>query len=370
MDAPFGLKHTPLYDLHVELGARMVPFAGYAMPVQYRNGIIREHLHTRAAAGLFDTSHMGQAMLSGPDPAAALERLAPADLRGLSAGRQRYALLLNDAGGIKDDFMAFRLAGETALRLVVNAATKDADFAYIAERLAGSAELTPLPERALLALQGPKAEAALARHVPGIAALSFMQVVAAVFDGIACIVSRSGYTGEDGFEISVADAAAEAVARALLKEPEVAPAGLGARDSLRLEAGLCLYGHDMDETVDPVAAGLFWSIGKCRREAGDFPAAEKILAERAAGPQKKRVGLRLEGRAPAREETEIVAAGRRIGRVTSGGFAPSLGEPVAMGYVESAFAAPGTAVDLMVRGKALPAHVSTLPFVPHRYKKS
>jgi aminomethyltransferase len=370
MDAPFGLKHTSLFDLHVELGARMVPFAGYAMPVQYPGGIIAEHLHTRAQAGLFDTSHMGQAMLSGPDPAAALERLTPADLRSLGIGRQRYCLLLNDEGCILDDFMVSRLAGETALRLVVNAATKEADFAYIAERLAGAAELTPLPDRALLALQGPKAEAALARHVPGIAALSFMQATAAAFDGIACIVSRSGYTGEDGFEISVAATEAETVARALFREPEAAPAGLGARDSLRLEAGLCLYGHDMDETVDPAEAGLFWSVGKRRREARDFPAAEKILAEAAAGPRRKRVGLRLEGRAPAREGTEIVAAGRRIGRVTSGGFAPTLGEPVAMGYVETAFAAPGTGVDLMVRGRALPAHVSALPFVPHRYKKS
>jgi aminomethyltransferase len=365
------IRRTPLYGLHVEAGARMVLFAGYAMPVNYPAGIIREHLHTRAAAGLFDTSHMGQAFLSGADPARALERLTPSDLCGLKEGRQRYCLLLNDDGGIRDDFMTVRLAFEPALYLVVNAATKETDFAFIAEKLAGIAELNPRPDRALLALQGPLAEAALARHVPGIAAMAFMQCMRAAFDGLPIIVSRSGYTGEDGFEISLATRDAEAVARALLAEPEVMPVGLGARDSLRLEAGLCLYGHDIDTDTNPAEADLIWSVGKRRREAKDFPAAGTIMRAAAEGPARKRVGIRLDGRAPARDGTEIAESGGRvIGRVTSGGFAPTLGEPVAMGYVESAFAAPGTKVDLIVRGKALPGRIASMPFVPHRYKKS
>jgi aminomethyltransferase len=366
-----SLRRTPLHALHVELGGKMVPFAGYDMPVQYPTGILKEHLHTRAKAGLFDTSHMGQAFLSGGDPARALERVTPADLVGLKEGMQRYGLLLNDAGGIKDDFMTTRLVGEAALYLVVNASMKESDFAYIAERLKGVAVLAPQPERALLALQGPAAETALARLSPGIEALTFMKAVRADVAGVPAIVSRTGYTGEDGFEISIAAKDAEAVARALLKEPEVLPVGLGARDSLRLEAGLCLYGHDMDETTDPVQANLVWAIGKRRKLDKDFPAAGKIMDEILGGTAKKRVGIRPEGRAPARDGSEIAdKSGRVIGRITSGGFGPSLNAPVAMGYVETAFAADGTQIDLLVRGKALAARVAPMPFVPHGYKRA
>ncbi|MDE2134526.1 MAG: glycine cleavage system aminomethyltransferase GcvT [Alphaproteobacteria bacterium] len=365
------LRKTPLHALHVELGAKMVPFAGYDMPVQYPTGIVKEHLHTRAKAGLFDTSHMGQAFLSGADAARALERVTPADVAGLKEGMQRYGLLLNDEGGIKDDFMTTRLAGESDLYLVVNASMKESDFAYIAERLKGLATIAPQPERALLALQGPAAAAALARHAPGVEALSFMKAVRTEVAGVPAIVSRTGYTGEDGFEISIAAKHAEAVARALLKEPEVLPIGLGARDSLRLEAGLCLYGHDIDETTDPVEASLVWAIGKRRKLEKDFPAAEKIVGEIVNGTARKRVGIRLDGKAPARDGTQIAdKSGRVIGRITSGGFAPSLNAPVAMGYVETAFAADGTEIGLLVRGKALPARVAPMPFVPHGYKRA
>ncbi len=364
------LHRTPLYALHLELGARMVPFAGYEMPVQYPAGILKEHLHTREKAGLFDVSHMGQAFLSGDDPAAALERLTPADVKGLKEGSQRYGLLLTGTGTIKDDFMFSRLVGEPALYLVVNAGTRDGDFTYIAEQLAGLATLTPRPDRALLALQGPQAAQALERLSPGISMLTFMKVVRTAVAGAPAIISRTGYTGEDGFEISIEGADAERVARALLAEPEVLPIGLGARDSLRLEAGLCLYGHDIDETVDPAEADLMWSIGKRRKEAKDFPAGEKIMAGAINGTPKKRVGLRPEGRAPAREGAEIAdKTGRVIGKVTSGGFGPSLNAPIAMGYVESAFSADGTPVDLIVRGKAMPAVVAPMPFVPHNYRR-
>ncbi len=370
-DATETLRKTPLHALHVELGGKMVPFAGYDMPVQYPTGILKEHLHTREKAGLFDVSHMGQAFLSGDDPARALERVSPADFVGLKEGMQRYGLLLNDAGGVKDDFMATRLKGESALYLVVNASMKESDFAYIAERLKGVATLDPQPERALLALQGPAAEAVLARHSPGIDALTFMKVVRATIAGIPAIVSRTGYTGEDGFEISIAATNAARLARILLKEPEVLPIGLGARDSLRLEAGLCLYGHDIDETTDPVEANLVWAIGKRRKMDKDFPAAEKIVDKIIHGTARKRVGIRPDGRAPARDGTEIAdKTGRIIGHITSGGFGPSLNAPVAMGYVETAFAADGTQIDLMVRGKALPACVAPMPFVPHRYKRA
>ncbi len=365
------LLRTPLHALHVELGAKMVPFAGYDMPVQYPAGILKEHLHTREKAGLFDVSHMGQAFLSGDDPARALECVTPADLAGLKEGMQRYGLLLNDAGGIKDDFMTSRLIGERALYLVVNASMKESDFAYISERLKGFAVLTPRPERALLALQGPAAEAVLARQAPGIASLTFMKVVRADLAGVPAIVSRTGYTGEDGFEISVDGRDAEKLARVLLKEPEVLPIGLGARDSLRLEAGLCLYGHDIDETTDPVEADLVWSIGKRRKMEKDFPAAEKIMDEIFNGVRRKRVGIRPDGKAPARDNTDIAdKSGRVIGRITSGGFGPSLNAPVAMGYVEAAFAPDGTEIDLLVRGKALPARVVPMPFVPHGYKRA
>jgi aminomethyltransferase len=359
------LRRTPLYALHREMGGKIVPFAGYEMPVQYSTGILKEHLHTRARAGLFDVSHMGQAFLSGDT--AALEQVTPADVAGLKEGMQRYGLLLTDAGTIKDDFMFSRLAGESDLYLVVNADTKEGDFDYIAEKLQGAATLAPAPERALLALQGPLAAEVLERHSPGISALTFMRVVRATVAGAPAIISRTGYTGEDGFEISIQGDDAERVARALLGEAEVLPIGLGARDSLRLEAGLCLYGHDIDETRNPKEASLMWSIGKRRKEAKDFPGAAHIVD---GTPASRRVGILPEGRAPAREGTEIAdKRGRVVGKITSGGFGPSLNAPVAMGYVESAFAAIGTPLDLMVRGKPLPAVVAPMPFVPHTYRR-
>jgi aminomethyltransferase len=359
------LRRTPLHALHLELGGKIVPFAGYEMPVQYPAGILKEHLHTREKAGLFDVSHMGQAFLGGDT--AALAKLTPADVAGLKEGTQRYGLLLTEAGTIKDDFMFSRLSGEADIYLVVNAGTKEGDFAYIGQTLKGCVTLTPRPDRALLALQGPLAASVLERHSPGISNLTFMKVVRATVAGAPAIISRTGYTGEDGFEISIEGADAERVARTLLAESEVLPIGLGARDSLRLEAGLCLYGHDMDETRNPAEANLLWSIGKRRKEAGDFPGAAETLNSR---PAIKRVGIRPEGRAPAREGAEIAAKdGRIIGKVTSGGFGPSLNAPIAMGYVETAFEASGTQVDLMVRGKAMPAVISPMPFVPHTYRR-
>ncbi len=364
------LKKTPLHALHLELGGKMVPFAGYEMPVQYPAGVLKEHLHTRERAGLFDVSHMGQAFLSGDDPAKALESVTPADIIGIREGAQRYGLLLNDQGGIKDDFMTTRLAGERALYLVVNASMKDSDFAYIAARLADQAVLTPAPERALLALQGPAAADVLERHSPGIGKLSFMRAARATVAGVPAIISRTGYTGEDGFEISLPGKDAEKVARALLGEPEVLPIGLGARDSLRLEAGLCLYGHDIDESTDPVEANLVWSIGKRRKLERGFAGAEVVMDRLFNGAGRKRVGIRPEGKAPAREGTEITAGGRVIGKITSGGFGPSLNGPCAMGYALSEFSNDGTQVELLVRGKALPAQVVPMPFVPHRYKRA
>jgi glycine cleavage system T protein (aminomethyltransferase) len=370
-DSNENLRHTPLHALHLELGARMVPFAGYDMPVQYPAGVLKEHLHTRQAAGLFDVSHMGQAFLSGDDPAKALERVTPADVQGLKDGMQRYGLLLNDRGTIIDDFMFSRLIGEKDLYLVVNGATKEGDFAYIAEKLRGIATLAPKLDRALLALQGPMAGKVLERLSPGIDQLTFMQVRRANVAGAQAIVSRSGYTGEDGFEISLEGKDAERVARTLLKEPEAMPIGLGARDSLRLEAGLCLYGHDIDEATDPVEANLVWSIGKRRKMDKDFPAGERIMDEVFNGTKRKRVGILPTGRAPAREGAEIAdKTGRVVGKVTSGGFGPSLNAPVAMGYVESSLAADGTEVDLIVRGKPMPARVAPMPFVPNRYKRN
>lgn len=363
-----NLEHTPLHALHVELGGKMVPFAGYSMPVHYRAGILKEHLHTRARAGLFDVSHMGQFHLGGD--VAALERLTPADVMGLKDGRQRYGLLLTEAGTIKDDFMFARLTGEAGLFLVANAATKAADFAYIADMLGNAVQLESGFDRALLALQGPCAAAVLERHAPGVSDLGFMQIARTKVAGVPAAVSRSGYTGEDGFEISVEGKDAETVARKLLREEEVLPIGLGARDSLRLEAGLCLYGHDIDETMGPVEAGLAWSIGKRRREAPTFLGGERIMTELARGPARKRVGLRPDGRAPAREGTVIAAPdGRAIGHVTSGGFGPSVNGPVAMGYVESAFADVGSEVALIVRGQSLGARIVPMPFVPHNYHR-
>jgi aminomethyltransferase len=370
-DSNEALQKTPLHALHVELGAKMVPFSGYEMPVQYPAGVLKEHLHTREKAGLFDVSHMGQAFLSGADPAKALERLTPADVSGLKEGMQRYGLLLTEQGTIKDDFMFSRLASEDALCLVVNAGTKGGDFAYIADKLGGAVSLEPRPDRALLALQGPAAGVVLDRHSPGIDKLTFMKVVRCTVAGAPAIVSRSGYTGEDGFEISIEAIHAERVARALLDDPEVLPIGLGARDSLRLEAGLCLYGHDIDETTDPVEANLVWSIAKRRKIDKDFLAADQIMDRVFNGTPRKRIGIRTEGKAPAREGSEVAdKTGRVIGKITSGGFGPSLNAPVAMGYVETEFSTDNTEVDLIVRGKALPARVSPMPFVPHRYRRA
>ncbi len=367
------LKRTPLYDLHVALGAKMVPFAGYAMPVQYPPGILKEHLHTRASAGLFDVSHMGQAFLIGPDhaaTAAALEALIPADVAGLGPGQQRYSQLLTDDGGIIDDLMVTRTDQDGRLYLVVNASRKEVDYAHIAGRLPATVKLVPAPERALVALQGPRAAAVMAKLCEAAPRLGFMSAASARVGGFDCHVSRSGYTGEDGFEISVASDRATDLARLLLAQDGVQPIGLGARDSLRLEAGLCLYGHDIDETTSPVEAGLAWSIQKRRRSEGGFPGARRIQGELASGAGRYRVGIKPDGRAPAREGTEILAAdGRRIGTVTSGGFGPSVNGPVAMGYVEAAYAKPGTAVGLTVRGKALAARVVALPFTPHRYAR-
>ncbi|MDQ0470382.1 glycine cleavage system aminomethyltransferase GcvT [Labrys wisconsinensis] len=370
------LLETPLHGAHVALGARMVPFAGYAMPVQYPSGIIAEHTHTRAAAGLFDVSHMGQASLRAANHAAvaaALEALVPADILGLAPGRQRYSQLLNADGGILDDLMVSRPADPAAdgtLALVVNASRKAADFALLRERLAGKAELLVHDDRALLALQGPEAAAVMAMHCPPAAALPFMGVATATIDGIAVGLSRSGYTGEDGFEISVGAGEARALWDRLTADPRVRPIGLGARDSLRLEAGLCLYGHDIDETTSPVEAGLTWSIQKRRREAGGFPGAVLVRRELEDGPARLRIGLRPEGRAPVREGAVIKNSfGDVVGSVTSGGFGPSLGAPVAMGYVLRRFAEPGTALTVDLRGKDVPATVVPLPFVPHRYKK-
>jgi glycine cleavage system T protein (aminomethyltransferase) len=369
------LLRTPLHALHVELGARMVAFAGYEMPVNYPAGILAEHLHTRAAAGLFDVSHMGQAHLDGPDHATvalALERLCAADILNLAPGRQRYAQFLNEEGGVVDDLMVTRPFGaDGCLILVVNAARKGVDFELLRAKLPPEVRLTTLDALALIALQGPHAANALARIAPAedIATMPFMSARALRLpDGVEAHVSRSGYTGEDGFEVSLASEQAETFARRLLSDSQVKPIGLGARDSLRLEAGLCLYGHELDETIDPVEAGLTWSIQKRRRIEGGFPGAARIQAALANGPARKRVGLRLEGRAPAREGAEIVnEAGAVIGRVTSGGFGPSVGAPIAMGYAPAEATAPGTPVGLVVRGKTLAARIADLPFHPHAY---
>ncbi len=363
---PESLRKTPLFDLHESLGARLVPFAGYALPVQY-TGIIDEHKHCRAAAGLFDVSHMGQVRVSGDERVAALESLVPGDLAGLAPGAMRYSQLTNDEGGILDDLMITNM-GEH-LFLVVNGACKEADLKHMRERLAGRAELDHLADRALLALQGPGAAAALqALTETDLATMVFMTAREMRLDNADCLVSRSGYTGEDGFEISLPGAQAAALAETLLARPEVKPIGLGARDSLRLEAGLCLYGHDLDETTTPVEAALMWSISKRRRQGGGFPGAQVVQRQLADGVKRKRVGIRPEGRAPAREGTEITdPRGAVIGKVTSGGFSPSLAAPIAMGYVDAGSAAVGTPVRLLVRGKAIPAGIEKMPFVPQRY---
>jgi len=358
------LLKTPLHALHVELGGKMVPFAGYDMPVQYPLGIMGEHNHCRAKAGLFDVSHMGQARYVGDE--AALEALITADLSALGAGEQKYTLLLNDKGGIRDDLMVSRPAGE-GLFLVVNAATKTEDFALIEAATAGKGTLTRINDRALLALQGPEAKDVMARLCPAACEMVFMQCGAFELDGVEVLISRSGYTGEDGFEISIPEADGARIAKLLLAQDEVEAIGLGARDSLRLEAGLCLYGHDMDENRTPVEASLIWAMAKTRRERGDFPGAAIIAQQIQDKTCQKRIGLRLEG-APAREGAEIADKdGNIIGIVTSGGFGPTIEGPVAMGYIDRAFMAEGTEVDLIVRGRARAATVTKMPFVPNNF---
>ncbi len=365
------LQQTPLYNLHVELGARLVPFAGFSMPVQYAGGIKQEHLHTRARAGLFDVSHMGQISLRGP--LAALEALVPGDIAGLALNQQRYSLLTNQAGGIIDDLMITRFADR--LHLVVNAAFKHSDFAHLAAALATDCELTAHPELALLALQGPLAGKVMEALSPAAAALRFMQGCAATIQGIAVLVHRCGYTGEDGFEISVANEAADDLARLLLAQPGVVACGLGARDSLRLEAGLCLSGADIDATTTPAEAALNWTVARkyLGTPAADarFPGHARILDEMRRGPARQRVGIRIRSRVPVRAGAPLHDhAGRTVGVITSGGFGPSLDAPVAMGYVESALAAPGSVLAVTIRDNEHLVDVVTLPFVPHRYKKN
>ncbi|KUY92379.1 glycine cleavage system protein T [Burkholderia territorii] len=365
------LSRTPLHGLHVELGAKMVPFAGYEMPVQYPLGILKEHLHTRSRAGLFDVSHMGQVLLSGPDAAAALETLVPVDVIDLPHGMQRYALFTNAQGGILDDLMITRFADDE-LVLVVNAACKDRDIQHLKERIGQRCDVVELANRALLALQGPAAASVLARLAPRLAELLFMQSMRVELAGAVCMVSRSGYTGEDGYEISVPADRAEALARLLLADPAVEPIGLGARDSLRLEAGLCLYGHDIDGGTTPIEGGLLWALSKVRRptgaRAGGYPGADVIARQLAEGVSRKRVGLVVKDRVPVREGADIVDAdGRSIGTVTSGGFGPTYDGPVAIGYVSTEYAAPGTELHAIVRGKPVAMEITKMPFVAQRY---
>lgn len=370
------LLNVALNDLHLSLGARMVAFAGYSMPVQYPSGLIAEHRHTRHAAGLFDVSHMGQLRLLGPNAAAALESLLPVDVIDLGLHKQRYGLLLNDEGGILDDLMFVNRGDD--LFLVVNGACKQADIAHIQNRIGSRCQVIPMPERALLALQGPQAVTALARLAPGVEHLVFMTGGAFKVhaDGLAIDVylTRSGYTGEDGFELSVHQDQVRALADVLLAQPEVKPIGLGARNSLRLEAGLPLYGQDIDTNTTPVEAGLTWAIQKVRRNgglrAGGFPGAQKVLAQidDPASVTRKRVGLMAQQRVPVREHTELQDKdGHRIGEVTSGLLGPSIDQPVAMAYVQASMATPGTAVNAVVRGKSVPMHVMAMPFLPSRY---
>ena len=357
--------------MHVDMGGKMVPFAGYDMPVQYEGmGVLKEHLHTRAAAGLFDVSHMGQAVLTGAqDPAIALEKIVPGDVRGLEAGKIRYTVLLNDDGGIIDDLMVTRWNDKT-LFLIVNAGCKEKDFAYIRKTIGGDAKLEYLSARALLALQGPKAEAVAARFFPAVKNMKFMTATKTHYQGGEVYISRSGYTGEDGFEISVPAAQAAALAGQLSAETEVKWIGLGARDSLRLEAGLCLYGHDLDEKTTPVEANLKWVVAKRRREEKGFCGADKIVGQLASGTRRLRIGIKPEGKAPVREGTELFSQdGRKIGVITSGGFGPTVDGPVAMGYVETAFAANGTRLTALVRNTPRPCTAAPLPFIKPNYKK-
>jgi len=374
MSATENLLTTPLNGLHLELGARMVPFAGYSMPVQYPSGLVTEHHHTRTAAGLFDVSHMGQLCLSGPDAAAAFESLMPVDVIGLGLHKQRYGLLLNDEGGIIDDLM-FVNRGEDIF-VIVNGACKHGDLAHIQARIGSRCTITPQFDRALLALQGPQAVTALSRLLPGVQQLVFMTGMAFTWEGADLYVTRSGYTGEDGFEISLPAHAADAFARALLAQPEVKPIGLGARNSLRLEAGLCLYGNDIDTKSTPVEANLNWAMQKVRRNggarAGGFPGADKVLAQLdgTQAAERLRVGLVGLERVPVREHVELHnEAGLKVGEVTSGLLAPTADKPVALAYVQAEYAPVGTRLNAMVRGKAVPMEVSPLPFVPNRYHR-
>ncbi|SCA55581.1 Aminomethyltransferase [Candidatus Terasakiella magnetica] len=361
------LKTTPLHALHIELGGKMVAFAGYDMPVQYPLGVKNEHLHTRKACGLFDVSHMGQALLKGDDVQSAIETLTPSEIKALPVNGIRYSLLMNDEGGIRDDFMVTNRGDH--LYLVVNAACKEADFAHIEKSLPNHS-LELLEDRALLALQGPKAAEVLNRFAPGIDQLIFMNMAEVEVAGIPCLVSRSGYTGEDGYEISVPEAQCEELARKLLGEDEVEAIGLGARDSLRLEVGLCLYGSDIDTTTSPIEGSLNWAVGKRRREEGGFPGHDVVMKHLNEGVSRKRVGIKPLGRAPARAHTEIADQdGNIIGEITSGGFGPSFEGPIAMGYVKKEFSKIGTEINLIIRGKSVPAEIAKLPFVPQRYFK-
>jgi aminomethyltransferase len=370
------LQRTPLYEAHKALGAKLVPFAGYEMPVQYPTGILAEHNWTRQNAGLFDVSHMGQCFIIGPDFAttsAAMEKIVPADIAGLTPHQQRYSQLLAEDGGILDDLMITRAAYvgyEGWLYVVVNASRKVHDYAHITKYLPQGVTLNPGEDMALLALQGPKAEAVLAKHAPAVRDLKFMHYASLDIGGVQAHVSRSGYTGEDGFELSVWNKDVAKLWNLLLADSLVKPIGLGARDSLRLEAGLCLYGHDIDETTSPVEAGLTWSIAKRRREEGGFIGAARVQKELAQGVGRKRVGIKPEGRAPAREGTEITDVnGRQIGIITSGGFGPTVNGPVAMGYVETESSVHGTKIQLLVRGQAMPATIVKLPFIPNNFKR-
>lgn len=359
---------TPLHALHLELGAKMVEFAGWEMPVSYPLGVMGEHAAAREKAALFDVSHMCQAELRGDGAVAALEALVPASIATLKPGKARYTFFTDDNGGILDDLIVSN--ADDHLYLVLNAARRDHDLGHMRAHLPGGVELTERTDLALIALQGPKAVNVLSPIVPGAADLIFMETMTAEIDGTPVRVSRLGYTGEDGFEISIPAGAADGFARRLLEHEDVEAAGLGARDSLRLEAGLCLYGNDIDTATSPIEAGLGWAIQKRRREEGGFPGADRILREHAEGAPRKLVGLRPEGRAPARTGTVIATSdGREIGQVTSGGFGPTVQAPVSMGYVESEYAVEGTELALMIRGKAHPARVTALPFVPHNYKR-
>ncbi len=372
MSGDQSIQRTVLHGLHLELGARMVPFAGYEMPVQYPPGIIKEHLHTRAAAGLFDVSHMGQVVVRGENAAQELEKLIPVDIESLGINKQVYGVLLNAQGGILDDLIICRWA-EDEFFLVVNADCKEQDVAHMQEHLAGC-EIDVLADQALIALQGPRAAEVLGDLAPAVNDLVFMTGVRTEIDGISCYITRSGYTGEDGFEISVPDCAAVSLARALLTSELVEPIGLGARDTLRLEAGLCLYGHDMNTDTTPIEAGLIWSISKSRREggekAGGFPGEATVFAQIRDGVARKRVGFVVDGRAPVREGAEIKDTdGNVVGGVTSGGYAPSLESPVGMAYVDAEVSAPDTALFADVRGRNIPVVVSKMPLVPQRYHR-